>query len=126
MAISLYQTGISNFLAEAFGNLGEVPGETKSNSPGLVLSSLDDQGQDISFVFILGQELGNFLERFNSEHSNLILLVTGPVLEDVDQVGDDVLLLVDLAHVRDLGGRDSLQQQHLFIGNVCEFPALSK
>lgn len=56
----------------------------------------------------------------------MVLLVAGPVLEDVDQVSDDILFLIDLAHVRDLGGRDSLQQQHLLVGNIRKFSALIK
>lgn len=42
------------------------------------------------------------------------------MLQDADEIAEDVLLLVDLAHVGDLSRCDSLQQQHLFVGDIGE------
>jgi len=48
----------------------------------------------------------------------LVLLISGPVFKYADEVAEDVLLLVDLAHMRDLRGRNSLQEEHFLVGDV--------
>ena len=40
------------------------------------------------------------------------------MLEYADEVAEDVLLLVDLAHVRDFRGRNSLQEEHFLVGDI--------
>lgn len=51
----------------------------------------------------------------------MILFISGSVLEDTDEVGEDVLLFVDFAEVRNFGGSDSLEKEHFFVGDVQEF-----
>jgi hypothetical protein len=79
---------------------------------------LNDEGHDIGLVLVSGQDLGNLFKAFSGEDSNLVLLISGPVLEYSNEITEDVLLFIDLAHMRDLGGSYSLQKEHFLIGNI--------
>ena len=102
------QTHVSHFFAEVSGNFSEVLGEAQSDSPGLVFSSLYNERHDESFVLISIQNFGNFLEAFSGKNSDLILFIGGSVFEDADEVAQDIFFFVDSAHLRYLGGGDSL------------------
>ncbi len=52
----------------------------------------------------------------------MVLFVCGPVFENADEVGQNVLFFVDFAEVRNFGGGDSLEEEHLFVGDVDKFP----
>lgn len=82
---------------------------------------MNDERHDKSFIFVSCEYFGDFFEAFSGQHPDLVLLVSGAVLEYADEVAEHILLLVYPAHLRDFGSCDSLQQQHLFIGDVREF-----
>ena len=42
------------------------------------------------------------------------------MLQDADEVGNDKLLLIHLAHLGEFSGGHSLKQQHFLIGNIHE------
>lgn len=81
----LDQTHICNLLTKVGSNESEIPRQTNSDSPRLVLCGLDDQWHDVGFVFIFGQYFSNFFERLSCQDSNLILLISGPVFQNRDE-----------------------------------------
>ena len=120
MTKDLDQAQVSDFTTKVLSDFGEVLGQAQPHPPGFIISCLNDEWHDVGLVLIAGQHLRDSLERLSGEHAYLVLFVGGPVLEDADQVVDDVLLLIDLADLGDLGGCNPLEQQHFFVGYVDE------
>lgn len=115
IAVGLDQTHVCDLLAEVGGDFCEVFGKTESHPPRLVLSSLNDERHDECLILVTSEYLGDFFEALDGKDSDLILLISGTVFQDTDEIAEHVLLLVDPAHVGYLGGRNSLQEEHLLI-----------
>jgi hypothetical protein len=115
VAVGLDETHIGDFLPKIGGYLCKVFGKAQSDSPRLVFSSLDDEGHDESLILISGENFGDFLEAFSGQYSYLVLLICRSMFEDANQVAEDIFLLVNSAHMRNLCCGHSLQHEHLFV-----------
>jgi hypothetical protein len=81
----LNQAHVSDFFSKVCSNQSEISGQTDSDSPRLVLSGLNDQRHDESLVLIFGQDFTDFLERLSGKDSDLVLFISGPMLQDGDE-----------------------------------------
>ena len=115
------QTHVSDLFTKTWSNFCKVSRKTKSHSPRLIFSSLNDQRHNESFVLVFGQYFCQLFERFSCQDSDLILLVRGSVFKNTDQIWQNELFFINFAKIRYFWSRCSLEKKHFFVWNVRKF-----